>query len=125
MREMPRHGGTVITSTGDGVVATFSVPSHAVRCAHALVEVGLRIGLESRVGVHACEVELRGTDVNGLAMAIGARRCALAGPGEVLRTVRDIPLGSGLSFDNRRIHARKRCARPLGAVCRRTSVTAA
>jgi class 3 adenylate cyclase/pimeloyl-ACP methyl ester carboxylesterase len=97
------HGGRIIKNTGDGMLATFPVPSHAVRCASALIQVGTRIGLDSRVGIHAGEVELRGNDVAGVAMAIGARVCALADPGEVLvtRTVRDILLGSGFEFVER------------------------
>ncbi len=65
--------------------------------------------LESRVGIHAGEVELRGNDVNGVAMAIGARVCALAAPGEVLatRTVKDVLLGSGFDFADRGTHTLK------------------
>jgi pimeloyl-ACP methyl ester carboxylesterase len=103
------HGGRIIKNTGDGMLATFPVPSHAVRCAHALIQVSSRIGLESRVGIHAGEVEVRANDVNGLAMAIGARVCALAGPGEVLatRTVKDLLLASGFDFVDRGTHTLK------------------
>ena len=41
-----------------------------------------------------------GDDIGGIAVHIGARVCALAGPGEVLvtSTVRDLVVGSDLRF---------------------------
>lgn len=60
------------------------------------------LGLEVRAGVHTGELELLGDDVRGLAVHIGARIGALAGPGEVLvsSTVRDLVAGSGLRFED-------------------------
>jgi class 3 adenylate cyclase len=103
------HGGRIVKGTGDGMLAVFPVPSYAVRCASALIDVSARIGLESRVGLHAGEVELRGDDVNGLAVIISARVCALADAGEVLatRTVKDVLAGSSFSFDDRGAHTLK------------------
>jgi class 3 adenylate cyclase len=103
------HGGRIAKTTGDGMLAVFPVPSHAVRCANALIDVSARIDLQSRVGMHAGEVELRGNDVSGLAVHIGARVCALAEPGEVLatRTVKDVLVGSSLDFVDRGIHTLK------------------
>jgi len=45
-------------------------------------------------------VELEDEDIAGIAVAIGARVGALAGPSEVLvsRTVKDLTAGSGLVF---------------------------
>jgi class 3 adenylate cyclase len=45
-------------------------------------------------------VELRGDDVGGIAVHIGARVAAIAQPGQVLvsSTVKDLVAGSGLSF---------------------------
>ena len=64
------------------------------------------LGLEIRPGLHTGEVELRGDDVSGLAVHIGARIGAFAGAGEVLLsgTVRDLVVGSGLQFDERGEH---------------------
>jgi len=46
---------------------------------------------------------VRGDDLAGIAVHIGARVASLAGPGEVLvtSTVRDLVAGSGLSFSDR------------------------
>ena len=67
------------------------------------------LGLEIRAGLHAGEVELRGTDVGGIAMHIGARIESLAEPGEILvsRTVRDLVAGSGIEFSTRGEHRLK------------------
>jgi class 3 adenylate cyclase len=59
-----------------------------------------------RAGLRAGENEMRGGDVSGLAVHIGACIGALAGAGEVLvsGTVRDLVVGSGLEFDERGEH---------------------
>ena len=52
------------------------------------------------------EIELLGDDVGGVAVHIGARVGALAGPSEVLVnfTVKDLVAGSGLVFEDRGEH---------------------
>ena len=74
-----------------------------MRCAAEIVEGAKGLGLELRAGVHTGEVELRGTDIAGLAVTIASRVCDLAGPGEVFvtRTVTDLVVGSGIEFEDR------------------------
>ena len=62
-----------------------------------------------RAGLHTGEVELRGDDVGGIAVHIGARVAALAGAHEVLvsRTVKDLVAGSGIEFEERGSHELK------------------
>jgi len=62
-----------------------------------------------RAGCHTGEIELLGADVGGIAVHIGARIGALAGPSEVLvsSTVKDLVAGSGLAFDDRGDHELK------------------
>jgi pimeloyl-ACP methyl ester carboxylesterase len=102
-RELARFRGTEIDTAGDGVLATFDGPARAVRCAGAIGDVLRPLRLEIRAGLHTGEVELRGERVSGLAVHIGARIAALAGPGETLvsSTVRDLVAGSGLRFVDR------------------------
>lgn len=102
-RELQRFGGREVNTAGDGFVATFASPSAALACAHELVDAVRVLGIEVRVGVHAGEVEVRGADVAGMAVHIGARVGALAEPGEVLvsSTVRDIVTGSRHRFADR------------------------
>ena len=108
-RELDRHRGRKVNTTGDGMLATFDGPARAVRCAQAIVETVRPLGIELRAGLHAGEVELRGDDIGGIAVHIGHRVSALAGPSEVLvsRTVTDLVAGSGLQFDERGEHELK------------------
>jgi pimeloyl-ACP methyl ester carboxylesterase len=105
--EVRRFGGQLVKSTGDGHLATFDGPARAVRCAEAVQRGVQRLGIQLRAGLHTGEVELRDDDVGGIAVHIGARVAALAGPGEVLcsRTVVDLVAGSGLEFEGRGPHA--------------------
>ncbi len=104
--ELGRFRGREVNTAGDGFVATFTTPSAAIDCAEAIVEAVRPLGIEVRVGVHAGEAEVRGADIAGMAVHIGARVAALAGPGEVLvsSTVREIVTGSRRSFDERGEH---------------------
>jgi class 3 adenylate cyclase len=65
---------------------------------------GLEIPVRS--GLHTGEVEVVGEKLAGIAVHIGARVAALAGPGEVLvsSTVRDLVAGSGIEFEDRGLH---------------------
>jgi hypothetical protein len=59
--------------------------------------------------MHTGEIEVRGQDVVGLAVNIGARVAALADGGEVLVsfTVKDLVAGSGIRFEDRGEHELK------------------
>ena len=105
-RELERHGGRSIKSTGDGFLATFDGPARAVRGARAILDASEEQGLRVRAGVHTGEVEVMDGDIGGMAVHIAARVSSLAGPSEVLvsRTVKDLVAGSGLEFDERGAH---------------------
>jgi class 3 adenylate cyclase len=100
-REIERHRGRYINTTGDGLLATFDGPARAVRCAQAIGEDVRSLGIEIRAGCHTGEIELVGEDIHGIGVHIGARVAAMAGPFEVLvsSTVKDLVAGSGLSFE--------------------------
>ena len=102
-RQLSRFRGREIKHTGDGFLAAFDGPARAVECAAAITDGVRGIGLEVRAGVHTGECELRGQDMAGMAVHIGARVGARAGPGEVLvsSTVKDLVVGSGLAFEDR------------------------
>jgi class 3 adenylate cyclase len=105
-RQLVRFGGRQIKTTGDGVLATFDGPGRAVQCASAIRDAAHEIGLEIRAGVHTGEVDVRGDDIGGLSVHVGARVSAAAGPGEILvsRTVTDLVVGSGMEFLDRGEH---------------------
>ena len=109
VEEVTGHGGILVKSTGDGILARFDGPSRAVACAHALRRRADGLGLRTRAGAHTGEIELRGDDVGGIAVHIASRVAGLADAGEVLvsRTVKDLSVGSGLTFEDRGEHALK------------------
>jgi class 3 adenylate cyclase len=103
------HDGEVVKTLGDGVLATFTGPAQAVRCAQRIVADARTAGLDVRIGVHAGEVERVGRDVAGLAVHLAARIMGLALGGEVVvsRTVKDLVVGSELRFTERGEHTLK------------------
>ncbi|HEV3351863.1 MAG TPA: adenylate/guanylate cyclase domain-containing protein [Acidimicrobiales bacterium] len=104
--QLDRHQGRLVKTTGDGLLATFDGPARAIRCASTLRQI---LPVPIRAGLHTGEVELRGDDVGGIAVHIGARVAAIAGAGEVLvsRTVKDLVAGSGITFTDRGSHTLK------------------
>lgn len=108
-REVERFRGRRVKTTGDGMLAVFDGPARGVRCAQAVLDGLAELRVEIRAGLHVGECELRGDDVGGLAVHIGARVAGLAKPSEILvsRTVRDLVAGSGLRFDERGEHELK------------------
>ncbi len=66
-------------------------------------------GLDLRSSVHTGEVERSTDDVSGLAVHLAARIMSLADAGEILvsRTVRDLVIGSELTFSDRGEHELK------------------
>lgn len=103
---LERHQGRLVKTTGDGLLATFDGPARAIRCASTLRQV---LPVPIRAGLHTGEVELRGDDVGGIAVHIGARVASVAESGEVLvsRTVKDLVAGSGIAFTDRGTHVLK------------------
>ena len=107
--EVARHRGVVVKHTGDGMLARFDSPGRAVSCALATNEQVGALGVRTRSGIHTGEVELRGSDLSGLAVHIASRVMDAAADGEVLvsRTVKDLTIGASLSFDDRGEHPLK------------------
>jgi class 3 adenylate cyclase len=107
--EVRSYRGVLVDRAGDGVFATFDGPARAIRCACDIRDTVQRAGLEVRSGLHSGEVTRHNDNVSGIAVHIGARVSALAGPGEVLvtRTVRDLVAGSGIRFDDRGVYSLK------------------
>ena len=105
-KELAAHGGREVKTTGDGFLAVFDAPTRAIRCALAIRDELRTIGVDVRIGIHSGEVEVRGTDVGGIAVNIGARVAASGSAGDVLvsSTVRDLVGGSGIAFADRGEH---------------------
>jgi class 3 adenylate cyclase len=102
-RQLVRYRGREVDTAGDGFFATFDGPARAIRCACAVTQAVGDLGIEVRAGLHTGECELLDDKVAGIAVSIGARVAARAGPGEVLvsNTVKDLVAGSGIRFADR------------------------
>ncbi|MDP3983796.1 MAG: adenylate/guanylate cyclase domain-containing protein [Acidimicrobiia bacterium] len=102
-RQLLRFSGREIGTAGDSFFATFDGPARAIRCASSITEAVGMLGIDVRAGLHTGECELVEGKVGGIAVHIGARVAAEAGPGEVLvsSTVKDLVAGSGIGFRDR------------------------
>lgn len=109
LQAVEKHRGSLIKSTGDGIVATFDGPGRAVRCALALRAALRQIGLSVRSGLHTGEIEIRGGDIGGITVHAASRVMTESRPDEVLvsRVVTDLVAGAGLSFSERGSHELK------------------
>ena len=107
--QLAHFRGKEMDTAGDGFFATFDGPARAISSACAIRESVRELGLEVRAGLHTGECELIDGKVGGIAVHIGARIAALAGPGEVLvsSTVKDLVAGSGIEFEDRGEHQLK------------------
>ena len=101
-RVLMKYGGARVKHTGDGVFALFDGPTKAARCGLELAPALASRGINIRAGIRVGQRERRGDEWSGMAVHIGARIGAMAGPDEVLttRTVRDLSAGSGLRFES-------------------------
>jgi class 3 adenylate cyclase/pimeloyl-ACP methyl ester carboxylesterase len=102
-RLLLRYRGTELDTAGDGFFASFDGPARGIRCARAITESVRDLGIEVRAGLHTGECERMNAKVGGIAVHIGARVAAEAGPGEVVvsSTVKDLVAGSGIAFRDR------------------------
>jgi TolB-like protein/class 3 adenylate cyclase len=86
-----RHGGRIFNTAGDSVVAEFSSPVEAVRCAvnvqQALAECNATLPpqqrMQFRIGINLGDVMVKGADLLGDGVNVAARLEALAKPGGI------------------------------------------
>ncbi len=93
--------GREVGTAGDGFFATFDGPIRAIRCAQAITQALRESGIEIRAGLHT-ECQVVGEKIAGIAVNIGARIAAQAGPGEirVSSTMKDLVAGSAYTSKN-------------------------
>jgi class 3 adenylate cyclase len=86
---LARHGGEVVSTTGDGFFVAFEAAGDAVECAkdvqRTLAEHRRQTGfaLTVRIGLHTANANRRGSDFSGIGVHIAARIAALASGGEI------------------------------------------
>lgn len=104
------HGGEIVKSTGDGLLARFDVPTTGVSFAQDFRRAMTDIGLPIRAGVHSGEIEVRANrDITGVAVNLAARVEQAASDGAIFvsSTVRDMLLGGTIDFEDRGHHELK------------------
>lgn len=117
---LKEHGGAEIKHTGDGIMASFSSASKALRCAIAIQQAMTewntgsgahgRAPLQVRIGLNAGEPVAEdadpstgsGRDLFGTAVQLAARICAQAQPGRIVASnvVRELAAGKGFMFSD-------------------------
>lgn len=105
-----RHGGEIVKSTGDGVLARFDLPSSGVDFARDFRDRAHEVGVAIRAGVHSGEIEVRADrDITGVGVNLAARveQAASDGAVYVSSTVRDMLLGGAVDFVDRGQHELK------------------
>jgi len=94
-------GGTVIKTTGDGILATLPSAGAALRAAERVRDALAIEGLGVRIGIHLGDIDRRGDDVSGLGVVIAARAMALADSGQIVVTASIPPavIGQTATFE--------------------------
>jgi class 3 adenylate cyclase len=109
------HRGTIVKSTGDGLLARFDAPSEALEFSLDFRRALTRVDLQIRCGVHTGEIEVRDNgDITGVAVNLAARVEQAADEGAIVvsSTVKDILLGGDICFDDFGEHILKGFDRP-------------
>ena len=108
-RCVARHGGRVVKSTGDGVLALLPSASAALDAERAIFDEVHEQGLEMRAGVHVGDVDVRGDDISGIVVNVAARIMSEAPAGTVLvsESLRQATLGSGFRHEQHVVTALK------------------
>ena len=104
-----RRGGTVIKTTGDGILAILPSATSAVHAAEDLRAALFDQGLEVRVGIHVGDIDRRVDDISGVGVVIAARILNLAAPGEILASSAAVSAMTGepMRFEPRGEHRLK------------------
>jgi class 3 adenylate cyclase len=108
-RIVTEHGGAMVKSTGDGILATFHMPTSALDAALELNNELSIANISIRTGLHAGEVEVRGTDISGATVNLAARVQQAAADGHIYTTttIRDMLIGSPYQFNDAGAHTLK------------------
>lgn len=85
-RAAERVGGTIVKTTGDGVLALFPSVAAAVGATRDIQDQLGAQGLSIRTGIHVGEVDHRGDDISGVAINLAARVMGEADGDEILLT---------------------------------------
>jgi class 3 adenylate cyclase len=96
-----RCGGSVIKTTGDGVLALLPSAGVSLRAAASVRRDLAADGLDVRIGVHVADIDRRGDDVSGIAVNIASRVMSKGGAGEIVVTATVVAavVGQAVAFE--------------------------
>jgi pimeloyl-ACP methyl ester carboxylesterase/DNA-binding winged helix-turn-helix (wHTH) protein len=99
-RHLELFKGREISSDENGVVAAFDGPARAIRCALAITDAALRLGVTVKTGLHTGECDVHDGKYGGVAVELAQKIAGETALGEILasRTVKDLVAGSGIEF---------------------------
>jgi pimeloyl-ACP methyl ester carboxylesterase/DNA-binding winged helix-turn-helix (wHTH) protein len=99
-RQLELFKGREISSDENGVLAAFDGPARAIRCAVAITDSALRLGVTVKTGLHTGECDVHDGKYGGVAVELAQKIADETAPGEILasRTVKDLVAGSGIEF---------------------------
>lgn len=102
-------GGTVVKTTGDGVLAILPSAGAAIRAAERVRDELGTDDLEVRIGIHVGDVDRRGDDISGVGVHLAARVMASADSGQIVVTasVRASVTGQATKFEGLGTHKLK------------------
>ena len=102
-REVEWFKGRVSEPNDSEFCAVFDGPIRAIRCARAIRDSALELGIETKIGLHTGLCEMRGDQAGGVAVETSKQVAAQAEAGEVLLTnpVMDLVSGSDVVFTDR------------------------
>ena len=105
-----QHGGRLVKSTGDGLLAIFDAPFQGVACGIEMCDTLGGMGVTIRAGLHVGQIEVHDDgDISGIAVNLAARVEQHAAARELWTssTVRDMMLGGADTFSDRGEHVLK------------------
>ncbi len=92
-----RASGSVVKTTGDGVLALLPSAGGCLHVASAIRRDLRAEGLDARIGVHVGDIDRRGDDVSGLAVNIASRAMSKGGAGDIVVTASVVAAVAGQS----------------------------
>jgi pimeloyl-ACP methyl ester carboxylesterase len=98
--EVERYDGRKFRSDRNRLLASFTGPARAIRCACTLAREAAQFDAEARFGLHIGECSIKRGTIEGPAVELARTIEAQAGAGEILvgAAIRDLVAGSGIQF---------------------------
>lgn len=99
-RQLELFKGTEVSFEENHILAAFSGPAKAIRCACAITEAAERLGISVKTGLHTGECDVLADKYSGVAIELARKIMSIADSEEILvsRTVKDLVAGSGIVF---------------------------